>query len=368
MPSLIVKRGKHRWRASVQVNGISRQRVFPDDTKTSKRHAVLWEEEQRTQLEEDSKAVTGSLTLIEWAEEYLDEAEKRFSHKTYDEKRRAFKRFLKVMPPETHLDQITPPQTLKYLRAQANQRSGHAANKDRKNLVAAWNWGRKYINGFPDGPNPFQVVDRFPEERSPRYIPPEEDFWKVLDVAEGQDKIMLLTYLHLAARRSEVFNLTWSDVDFGNNRVRLWTKKREGGHHESDWLPMSSELRKALMKWWEERPIKDHTHVFLCLDEYNLSREFYGRPFKWRAHFMRKLCTRAGVRPFGFHAVRHLTASILYNEGESLAVIQAVLRHKNPNTTARYLHSLGEEHTREALERISRKAEVIPIRRKAENE
>jgi hypothetical protein len=29
-------------------------------------------------------------------------------------------------------------------------------------------------------------------ERQPRYVPPEEDFWKVYEKAEGQDKVMLL--------------------------------------------------------------------------------------------------------------------------------------------------------------------------------
>ena len=63
-----------------------------------------------------------------------------------------------------------------------------------------------------------------PEERQPRYVPPEEDFWKGFEIAEGQDRVMLITLLHLAARRSEILRLTWSDIDFGNNRVRLWTR------------------------------------------------------------------------------------------------------------------------------------------------
>ena len=95
-----------------------------------------------------------------------------------------------------------------------------------------------------------------PEERSPRYVPPKDDFWKVFNLTEGQDRIMLLTFLHLAARRSELFRLKWSDVDFENSRVRLWTRKRKGGALESDWLPMTDELNQALAGWKEEIPIK----------------------------------------------------------------------------------------------------------------
>jgi len=78
---------------------------------------------------------------------------------------------------------------------------------------------------------------------------------------------------------------------------------------------------------------------------------------------MRKLCDKAGVKHFGFHAIRHLSASILYKKGEELAVIQAVLRHKSPGTTERYLRSVGLERVREALEELPReKGEVLEFR------
>ena len=49
---------------------------------------------------------------------------------------------------------------------------------------------------------------------------------------------------------------------------------------------------------------------------------------------MKQLCERAKVKPFGFHAIRHLTASILYKMGQPVSVIQAILRHKISNITA----------------------------------
>ncbi len=65
---------------------------------------------------------------------------------------------------------------------------------------------------------------------------------------------------------------------------------------------------------------------------------------------MERLCKTAGVRQFDFHAIRHLTASILYRAGQPVAVIQAVLRHQSPQTTTRYLQSLGLKQTQEAME------------------
>lgn len=52
------------------------------------------------------------------------------------------------------------------------QQSGYSANRDRNNLSRAWEWGRKFLDGFPNQANPFALVDRFKEERQPRCVPP----------------------------------------------------------------------------------------------------------------------------------------------------------------------------------------------------
>jgi len=163
---------------------------------------------------------------------------------------------------------------------------------------------------------------------------------------------MLLTFLHLGARRGEVFRLKWEDVDFENARVRLYTRKRRDGSLEYDWLPMTAGLSEALHWWKENRRFKDATHVFVCAQDGD-QHERMGRPYRLRHHFMKRLCERVGVKAFGFHAIRHLTASILYKMGQPVSVIQAILRHKSPNTTAVYLKSLGLEETRGALEGLA---------------
>jgi len=352
MPSLIKRIGKRRWRASIMVQGNVRQKVFPDDSKDSYRAAVLWEAQAKETLKNpNQKTDTASWMVMNWLNDYLDFAESRLTKKTYMEKKGTFNRLLSHIRGETFLEDITVTSALKFLQQDFKARSGYATNKDRKNLNTAWSWGRRYLQGFPSGQNPFHVVERFPEKRSPRYIPPEDDFWKVYNMTTGQDKLLLLTFLHLAARRGEIFNLQWSDISFHDSRIRLWTNKRLGGDKEADWLPMTTELKSALLKWWEERPVKSE-HVFVCLDRYSFCEECFGKPFQYRIHFMRRLCVKAGVKRFGFHAIRHLAASILYKSGYPVAVIQAVLRHKSAQTTAKYLQTLGVEQTRLALEEV----------------
>jgi integrase len=60
---------------------------------------------------------------------------------------------------------------------------------------------------------------------------------------------MLLIYSSLAARRGEIFRLKISDLDFDKDQVRLWTRKREDGNWEFDWLPMVPKLKESF-KWW----------------------------------------------------------------------------------------------------------------------
>jgi integrase len=301
-------RGK-KWIAQVRKEGQRLEKVF-----LTKKEAKDWEAKMQRKPVEEWNKKTVIVCLNNWAQDYLDVSKVRFSTKTYKEKVSMFKRFFKVIDPKMPVAKLKPGDVLKYVVKQKEERSGYAANKDRKNLVAAWNWGRKYLDPLLPGPNPC-LVDRMPEVRHPRYVPPEEDFWKIYAVAEGQDRVMLLTFLHLAARRGEVFRLTWQDVDFGNDRIRLWTRKRKDGSFEYDWLPMTKELRKSLRWWWEHRPIKDSPYVFVCLENSPFTRDYYGKPFSIRLQFMRRLCEKAKVTRFGFHAIRHLSASILFNAG-----------------------------------------------------
>ena len=333
-----------RWFARVQKNGDVRSKEFP-----TKKEALDWEAEQRKLDWEETNM--DSLTMYEWATQYLNDVKARLSHKTYAEKRVMFRCFLKAVDPGTPVSKLTSKMALDYLTVQNKTRSGNAANKDRKNLVAAYNWGIKYLDLVR--PNPVAVVDKFPEKRKKRYVPPESDFWRVLEVAEGQDKVMLAVALYTAARRGEIFRLRWEDIDFDNGTIRLSTRKRQGGSLEHDILPMVPEFREHLVWWEDARKFKDSQYVFVCENESAAHAEILGQPFTTRRTFMSSLCKKAGVKPFGFHAIRHLTASILFHKGKSVAVIQAILRHQSPTTTTRYLKSLGLENLRSALEDLT---------------
>lgn len=328
-----------QWVGQVRRNGTKRKKKGF----LTKKEALQWEADWKRRPEDDWHEKTDTMCLGDWSNDYLDFARDRFCVKTYREKRALFRNFFKVVDPSQST--LTLRQVLAYLQTQNRERSGYAANKDRKNLVAAWNWGIKYL-GLAS-PNPC-LVDRFPEERRPRYIPPEKDFWTVYECTEGQDRVMLLTYLHLAARRTEIFRLRWEDVDFIGQQIRLATRKRRDGSLEYDWLPMTDELHQTLIAHRQENS-----------SEWVFPNPVTGAAYFERKRWMRGLCKKAGVKPFGLHAIRYLTASILAEAGEPVRRIQVILRHKKLSTTERYLHQLVD--LKSSLKILEKRGNVVYI-------
>lgn len=318
----------------VSLAGNLRRKLF--DSKTE---AKAWEVAEKRRIKKPSSTIP-TVSCHEWATLYLDHATK-FRPKVYSEKRAILRRFLAHISPETPVSDVSKGLALEYLQKQFTERSGYAANRERKNLVAAWSFGIKFIEGFPSV-DPFSQVDKFPEEKKGRYVPPAEDFWKVYAQAQGQDKVMLLTFVCTAARRGEVYRLRWEDIDFLNGRIRLWTRKRRGGDLEADWLHMVDELREALLK-----------HQKTASPEWVFTQSVgrhKGKPYTENRGFPQELCRDVGVDPFGLHSIRHLTATVLAKLGKPMVEIQAVLRHKNLATTERYIQSL--QSTTSALEAL----------------
>lgn len=101
----------------------------------------------------------------------------------------------------------------------------------------------------------------------------------------------------------------------------------------------ASKLHLALMKH-----IQGRTSGYVFVNPEN------GEPYTTRQHWLKKECARVGVKTFGIHAIRHLTASILLRENIPPENIQEILRHKSLSTTLTYLKKL--KSTRPSLKVI----------------
>lgn len=339
MPTLRPDKG-NCWMARVYMDGRQiASKMFPPGRKGGPewRAAKQWEEDQRKIIKEQTVTLTASERLIPWGNEYLSHAKRTMSRQTHVEKQLVMREFFAWCGEVgiESLNEITPAKAYAFLSKLSDGRGANVANKYRKNLLAAWNWGMDFVEEFSQLVCPFLKVKPFPVERKDRYVPPEEDVIKVLQQAEGQDLVFLLTLYFIGARRGEVFRLTWRDVNFEEGKIRLSDNKAGNGQKRVRWLQMHPELIKAL-SWWEQaRPCKVE-NVFMQVH----CNSHMGEPFRAKAHFMETLCKRAGVEPFGFHAIRHKSAAITF-VGSGLNSAQILMGHYRATTTDRYIKSAG---------------------------
>ena len=99
---------------------------------------------------------------------------------------------------------------------------------------------------------------------------------------------------------------------------------------------MTGTLYDVLKRIWDKRD-KTTLYVFHNTD---------GTPYTYtqKKDTMKKLCRKAGVKIFGFHAIRHHVASILADSGKaSLSQIQKMLRHRRTTTTDNYIKTLDPQ-------------------------
>jgi len=320
---------KKKWKGVVKKGTERFTHLF--QTKTE---AKAWEVEKWKELEnpKQEKTETG-MDLLSLSNDYLDFCKRRFSSTTYGEKRKLCADVLNKWG-NVNVNDITPVMVIKHLTDRAQKVSDNSWNRDRKNLLAMFNWFRK-IHGILH--NPVVNIDRLPEERKVEYIPSAEDIDKVMMACSGQDRVMLQCYYFTFARRAEIFNWTWEDINFEKQWYRLWTRKRLHSDKQVDYFPMpeDSELYKALKWQWEHRN-KNSPYVFTDPET--------GEKFTHRNRFMKGLCKRAGVKPFGFKAFRKFGPSVLNDiHRVSIKKLQRLLRHQTQTTTEIYLKKIDDD-------------------------
>jgi len=227
--------------------------------------------------------------------------------------------------------------------------SNFVANKELQYLRALFNYGvkRKLIDR-----NPTEGIEFFPVEKRKKYVPSKDDVFKVIATADPDTQQYLWTILLTAGRVGEINGLVWEDIDFPRRAVTLWTRKRQRGNREPRHVPMVQMLYDILSYRYEMRNPELPWVFWHSYWSQKFGKHVQG-PYGDRKKIMRTLCKEAKVKYFRYHALRHLTASILDNIGVPIGDIQRILGHQNRRTTEIYLHSIGESE-REAMLKLEK--------------
>ena len=150
-------------------------------------------------------------------------------------------------------------------------------------------------------------------------------------------KPLVILSLNTGARRGELFDLTWENVDL-DRRIMTVTgataKSRRTRH-----IPLNREATSVFQVW---RDLSQRSEGLVFLND--AGKRFDRVNTSWR-----KLLKDAGIKNFRWHDMRHHFASRLVMGGVDLNTVRELLGHSDYAMTLRYAH-LAPEHKLKAVE------------------
>lgn len=261
---------------------------------------------------------------------YLDHSEAYNTPDWYgDKKSRINNKYIPKIG-RKNIAEITSKDIEQIVIAIANDHTNITANRDLVVLRSIFNYAVEH--NYLDK-NPARFIKAFPTEKRSKYIPPVKDVLRVLNIAPQDRKDMIRLQYMLMARTNEIESLTWGAVNFKDRTVTLYTRKSKGGNLRPQIKNMTKEVYEILQRLFKSREEKAQLVI-----PSRITGEV-----RDDTHWLRKLCIKAKVKPFGTHALRHMAASDLMQEGISLKLIQQGLGHANIRTTDIYLHNLEDD-------------------------
>ena len=291
----------------------------------SRKEAVDEESKQRTELTHPQKITFGQLV-----DKYLEHIRTYGQTESWvHEKKNLIDRWWKIWFP-LPVSKITTNLIEQHLKSRLGITAG-TINRDRTVLLAIFNFACR--QGFTNT-NPVIKIPKRPESQPPRYVPPLSDFKKVLELADGIDRLLLLALVLTGARIGEVLNLRWDDI--GETTVTLKSRKHKGGEMRARQIPIPQMLTDALLQ------LRNGT-------QWVFANNKTSNRYRYRPKMLSTLCQRAGVKRFTYHAIRALSATVLSSCGIPLRDIQQLLGHASLTTTEIYLRSIRLVETSQVL-------------------
>jgi len=194
------------------------------------------------------------------------------------------------------------------------------------------------IKPFPILPNNDGIIDS--NERRPLI---KDELNRLLGACKVSDNPILYEIVVVAVlsglRKGELRRLTWDDVDFERNLLRVRQSKTKTVFYK----PMPDELREVLLALRGRYP---HSQYVFC----KADGTAYG---DWRGSF-KTACRCVGLQDVCFHMLRHTCFSILGENGYSALEIKAYSGHQSLSMVKRYTH-ISPEHVQKMANSLGAK-------------
>ena len=166
----------------------------------------------------------------------------------------------------------------------------------------------------------------------------------------GMLQHIVLFLLYTGARKREVLDATWADVDWSRKSWRIPKTKSGKIRH----IPLSAgamQLLSTLQEMTEQLGGMNSVAKGQLATRHIFANPQTGVPYRSFYYSWDSARKRAGLPDLRVHDLRHSFASFLVNAGRSLYEVQELLGHADIRTTSRYAH-LSRERLFEAVEAV----------------
>jgi integrase len=190
--------------------------------------------------------------------------------------------------------------------------------------------------------NPVLAIRKPKESKGRVRFLTDEERDRLLTACQTSRNPYLYTVVVLAlstgARKMELLNLRWADVDFKRKTLTF----RDTKNGETRAVPLTGHALDVMIYHAQVRRI-DTSLVF--------PNERGNKPVDIRSAW-KVVLKRADITNFKFHDTRHSAASYLAMNGASLAELAEILGHKTFSMVKRYAH-LSQAHTASVVARMN---------------
>jgi site-specific recombinase XerD len=365
-----------------------REGVLSTQTTSDGRHYVTWREDgkqckkyfgrgdyARLQAErfdqekkaEKGKIKVGGLLVSEVCQFYHDEHPVEESTRRDDH----YKFSTAILPELGNIvaEYMTTKDLNRYIETRKRQGAKNTTiGNELRRLKAAFNWAARQ-----DPP----VIARNPiaayrislaDDKSVPPPPSVAEIQRILNNSEPHLRRAIHLHWFTGIRPGgEMFRISWQEVDFGQNQIRITSARKGGAAYR--YIPIEDQgFKEMLLAWFEE----DRRWVEaerLKIEEGDAPKEnsrkqvkevwamnvvhYHGAPVYSLKRSWKTAKTRAGVtRKLRLYDLRHAFASLALADGADLKSLSELLGHSRPDTTLRsYQHVTRKQH-RDVVKRI----------------
>jgi integrase len=192
--------------------------------------------------------------------------------------------------------------------------------------------------------NPVAKVKKFAPLKRERFLSGEEAT-RLLETMRAMEADYTLSSTHAdcirllmltGARRREISNLAWAEVDLRRGHIKLPPSRSKTGERI---IPLNSHAAAIL----DARP-RQGVYVFPSSRAPEIPAQDLQKPWN-------RVRVQAGLADLRLHDLRHSFASFAVADGASLSLIGKALGHSQISTTERYAH-LGEDPVKQLAEKV----------------